>query len=160
MRITTSKLSRLVACSLFSATLVAGAAFAVAGNNVPFAGSASGSVVDVVPVGSSLQLTILASGQANQLGHFDRTETLLLDPATGAVSGSIVFVAANQDELHVTFAGGFVSPTTAQGTYTVVGGTGRFADASGSADFEAVSPDGVQVSVSFAGTLEGFGGQH
>jgi len=150
---------RLLASSLFLAAVVTGAAFAVAGRQVTFAGSATGSVVGVTPVGSGLQLTINASGTANQLGHFDRVEQLLLDPATGAVSGTIVFTAANEDELHVTLAGGFVSPTTAIDTYTVTGGTGRFAGATGGADFEAVSPDGVQVSVSFAGTVSAPGGQ-
>jgi hypothetical protein len=115
-------------------------------------------VVDVVPVGTGVQLTIHASGTANQLGHYERVEVLQLDPATGSFSGTIEFVAANGDGLHVTFTGGFVSATTALGTYTITGGTGRFEGATGSAEFEAVSPDGVQVSVDFAGTISSVGG--
>jgi len=84
------------------------------------------------------------------LGNFHRVEELLLDPATGIVTGTIVFFAANSDELHVSVDGAFVSSMTVLGDYEFVGGTGRFANASGQASFEAVSPDGIQVAVQFA----------
>jgi hypothetical protein len=158
MNTITARLARLGALALLLTTLVTAVASAVAAHYVPLKGSAAGSVVAVNPTPGGVELTIHASGQATQLGQFDRVEELLLDPTTGSITGSIVFVAANQDELHVTFVGGFISPTTAVGNYTVVGGTGRFAGATGSAAFEAVSPDGIQVSVSFDGTIASVGG--
>jgi hypothetical protein len=154
----TSGFTRILTLALFLVTAVTGVALAVAGHQVPLRGHAAGSVVNVTPTDTGVLLTIHASGTATQLGQFDRVEELLLDPATGAVSGSIVFVAANLDELHVTVTGGFISPTTAVGSYTLVGGTGRFEGASGSATFEAVSPDGVQVDVSFEGAIASAGG--
>jgi len=125
---------------------------------VPFKGSATGAVVAVTPDPGGVILTIHASGNATHLGNYQRIEQLLLNPATGAVQGTIDFRAANGDHLYVTFVGQFVSPTNAVGTYTFVGGTGRFAGATGSAQFDAFSPDGVNVSVDFAGTVSSVGG--
>jgi hypothetical protein len=158
MKIVASRLARFGALAVLLASLVTGVAYAVVGQQVPLKGTAAGSVVDVTPTPEGVLLTINASGNATQLGHFNRVEQLLLDPSTGTFTGSIVFVAANQDELHVTMVGGFISATTAVGSYSVVGGTGRFVGASGSADFEAVSPDGIQVSVRFDGTISSVGG--
>jgi hypothetical protein len=76
---------------------------------------------------------------------------------TGTFTGTIVFVAANSDELWANVVGGFISPTTAVGQYAFVGGTGRFAAASGDATFQAESPDGIQLSVRFVGTLSAVG---
>ncbi len=158
MRNISSRFTHLGALAVLFAALGAGVASAVAGHQVPLRGSASGSVVAVEPTPAGIHLTALASGQATQLGHFTRVEELLLDPGTGGLTGSIVFTAANHDELRVDLAGGFISPTTAVGTYTVVGGTGRFAGATGSAHFEAVSPDGIQLTARFDGTISSVGG--
>jgi hypothetical protein len=158
MKTITSKLARALALPVLLTTLAAGVASAVAVNHVPLRGNGAGSVVAVEPTATGVHLTIQASGVATQLGHYDRVEELFLDPATGAFTGSIVFVAANQDELHVTMVGGFVSATTALGSYSIVGGTGRFAGSSGSVDFEAVSPDGIAVSVRFDGKIALVGG--
>jgi hypothetical protein len=158
MKNITSRLARVFALALLLPALVTGVASAVDGGTVPLRGSAAGSVVDVTATADGVLLTIHASGHATQLGNFRRVEELLLDPSTGTFTGSIVFRAANQDQLHVTMVGGFVSQTAAVGTYTVIGGTGRFAQASGSASFEAVSPDGVQMSARFNGTISSIGG--
>jgi hypothetical protein len=54
-------------------------------------------------------------------------------------------------------AGGFVSPTTATGTYSFAGGTGHFANSSGSADFVVTTPDGVNFVAEFDGTHSSVG---
>ena len=92
------------------------------------------------------------AGNATHLGSFTRTEFLFSGPG-GAISGSVVFTAANGDELWADFTGSFTSPTTAEGTYTFTGGTGRFGGATGTADFEAITPDGVHVVASFEGSI-------
>jgi len=153
----TSSFARFCALAVLLSAIVTSLAFAVSSRPVPLIGTASGSVVSVNPTPDGVLLTIHASGRSTLLGRFERVEELLLDPATGTFTGSIVFVAASHDELRVTMVGSFVSPTDAAGTYTVVGGTGRFEGASGSAAFEAFTPDGVQASVRFAGTISGFG---
>jgi hypothetical protein len=124
---------------------------------VPFQGSAEGAIVSVSPDPAGLVLTVLAQGNATQLGRFSREETILLNPATGTLAGLIVFTAANGDELFGTVEGGFVSPTRVTGTYTWTGGTGRFANATGGADFVISTPDGVHFSVEFNGTLSSVG---
>jgi hypothetical protein len=118
----------------------------------PFKGSAEGMVTGAIPGGFVVEYT----GQATHLGKFSRTEFVTFGPG-GAIAGTIVFTAANGDQLWADFTGEFTSPTTAEGSYTFVGGTGRFADAAGTADFEATTattPDGViHVAATFEGEL-------
>jgi hypothetical protein len=119
------------------------------GSNRPFKGLAAGAVTGIAPSGA---IVIEYTGNATHLGNFTRTEYLFLGPG-GTVSGTMVLTAANGDELLVDFSGGFTSPTTVEGTYTFTGGTGRFRDATGTADFEAITPDGVHVVASFEGSI-------
>lgn len=154
MKTVTFRLARIGAFAVLLITLVTGVATAVAGRQAPFRGVAAGSIVSSTPTPSGLEITVHASGTATQLGHYTRVEQLLLDGAA-SFTGTIVFVAENQDELHVSVSGAFDSPTTAFGQYTVLGGTGRFVGASGTADFQAVTPDGIQMSARFTGILVG-----
>jgi hypothetical protein len=121
--------------------------------DVPFTGKGKGQITSFVPGPGGIAITAVAEGTATHLGHFTREESLLLDPATGAISGSIVFTAANGDQLTGIVSGGFVSQTDAAGTYTFTGGTGRFQDASGGAHFIVSTADGVNFSVKFKGRL-------
>ena len=128
-----------------------------ANDQVPFQGSAEGAIVGVSPDPAGVVLTVQAEGDATHLGRFSREETILFNPATGTLTGLIVFTAANGDQLFGTVQGGFVSPTEATGTYTFTGGTGRFQNASGEADFSLSTSDGVHFSVEFNGTLSSVG---
>jgi hypothetical protein len=65
--------------------------------------------------------------------------------------------AANGDQLFGSVVGGFISPNTATGIYAFTGGTGRFANATGGAEFVISTPDGVHFSVEFKGTLSSVG---
>ena len=126
-----------------------GAAPASAGSGRPFKGSATGLIVGSPEPGT---LLIEATGNATHLGKFTRSETVTIG-AGGAISGTLVFVAANGDELNVEFTGQFTSANDVAGTYTFTGGTGRFDDATGTARFTGSTPDFVHVSVSFEGTI-------
>src|SRR5439155_26000507 len=108
-----------------------------------------GMITGFTPSGAAV---IESTGKASHLGKFTRTESVVFG-AGGAISGTLVFTAANGDQLSADFSGGFVSPTTAEGTYTFTGGTGRFSDATGTARFTATTPDGVHVAVSFEGSI-------
>jgi hypothetical protein len=119
------------------------------GSDRPFQGVAAGSITGVTPDGA---VVVESTGQATHLGSFTRTEYLFFGPG-GAISGTVVFTAANGDQLAADFSGGFTSPTTLEGTYTFTGGTGRFSDATGTASFEATTPDGIQVAISFEGKI-------
>ena len=126
-------------------------------DQVPFKGRAEGAVTSVLPDPGGVLLTVLTEGKATHLGRFSREEEVLFNPITGTLAGDIVFTAANGDELFGIVAGGFISPTTAIGTYTFTGGTGRFQNASGGADFVGFTSDGIHLTVEFEGTLSSVG---
>jgi hypothetical protein len=120
---------------------------------VPFQGAAAGMVIAAEPAPPDGRLlTATAAGQATHLGQFRRDERVVLR-ADFSISGTLVFTAANGDRLFATVSGGFNSPTTAVGTYVFTGGTGRFQNASGSARFALVTPDGIRFAVTFDGTI-------
>jgi hypothetical protein len=117
-----------------------------------FRGRADAVVTAAVPAPDGLHLTVTATGQATHLGRFTRHETVILR-ADGTFDATLVFTAANGDQLCATGRGAFTSPTTAEGTYTFTGGTGRFRDASGEAAFEGVTSDGIHIALTFEGTI-------
>jgi hypothetical protein len=126
----------------------------------PFKGYADVVITSVDPVPpfppEFLLLSASATGEATHLGLYSRTETLTLKLADGTVTGSIVFTAANGDELWADVAGGFTALdlSTAEGTYTFTGGTGRFTNASGGAVFAAVAVGAGQYEVTFEGVIQ------
>jgi hypothetical protein len=79
----------------------------------------------------------MGEGQATHLGHYTVVgRDGLLNPVTGAWTGHYTWIAANGDEVS-TFATGqlVVLPNGDDGwvaDYTIEGGTGRFAGATGS----------------------------
>jgi hypothetical protein len=128
---------------------------AAADEPLPFRGAADEVVTDVTPLGPGLlQLTVAVTGEATYLGRFTGTEVVVFDLADGTFSGTRVFVAANGDRLDADVEGAFTSATTAEGSLTFTGGTGRFQNASGKADFEAATPDGIHLALTFEGTIE------
>jgi hypothetical protein len=122
-----------------------------AGNtpDLPFRGSEDGTLIALLPPN---ELVVDSTGTATYLGRFTSEEHLFLNP-DGTFAGDKVFIAADGDELHLDFQGAFTSPTTVEGVFTFTGGTGRFQDASGTASFQAVTPDGVNLSLAFLGSL-------
>ena len=157
MKTNSNTTSKILTLLLAAVTLALAARPASAGDQVPFKGRAKGAITSTTPGPDGVMLTVLAKGKATQLGKFTREEMVLLDPLTGTLTGDIVFTAANGDRLVCTFAGAFISPTTAAGTYAFTGGTGRFAHASGTADFTASTDDGTNFIVEFEGTLSSVG---
>ena len=119
------------------------------GHARPFKGYAQGYITAQIPPNG---LLLEMSGEATHLGHFTRKEHAYLGP-DGSVTGSIVFTAANGDELWVVIDGAFTSATDVEGRYIIAGGTGRFAHATGEADFQAYTPDFVYAEVTFDGMV-------
>ena len=157
----TKSLTRLLA--RYRALVLAAVTVAIApycgwaGESVPFKGNAAGAIVSATPGPGGLLATVLARGDATQIGQFSREESLVLNPATGTIAGTIVFIAANGDRLLGTVAGQFTSPTTVAGAYAFTGGTGRFSGAVGGADFSLATPDGVNFTVAFDGSVSSVG---
>jgi hypothetical protein len=78
----------------------------------------------------------VSEGIATHLGTFDETGSAVLtptdDPAVLQVDGSSTLTAANGDQVREVISGRLnVLTGAATGTITYVGGTGRFANASG-----------------------------
>jgi hypothetical protein len=142
---------------LAALTVVFGPHCVCASDSVPFKGSAEGAIVSASPDPAGLLVTAIADGDATYLGRFSREELLLLDPGTGSIAGTIVFTAANGDQLSGVVAGQFTSATTVAGTYVFTGGTGRFENATGAADFSLATADGIHFEVEFAGSLSSVG---
>ena len=115
----------------------------------PFKGSAQGYITAQIPPNG---LFLEMSGQATDLGQFTREEYAYLGP-DGSVVGTITFTAANGDELWVEIDGAFTSATDVEGLYIIIGGTGRFQNATGQAAFHAFTPDFVYAEVTFEGTV-------
>jgi hypothetical protein len=124
-------------------------------NDVPMKGSGSGIITGVIP-GPEPLVTISAhgEGEATHLGKFTREESIVLNTATGAATGTIVFTAADGSVLYCGFTGGFTGANTLGGTYTFTGGTGRFANAAGSASFVVTQSDMVNFTFEFSGTID------
>src|SRR5262245_19372387 len=101
---------RLVPLTVFTVAL--GSCCAWATDVVPFNGGADGAIVSTSPDPAGVSLRVLATGNATHFGRFSREEVLLLDPTRGIITGTVVFTAANGDQLSGTVAGQFTSPTT------------------------------------------------
>ena len=107
-----------------------------AGEQVPFKGSYEGDV-SVTPAPPSLSVLVEATGNATELGLFTLDIPHLVNPTDHTASGFYEFTAANGDTVIAKFTG-IATPTDVPGvlyieeTATIIGGTGRFAGATGS----------------------------
>jgi hypothetical protein len=107
---------------------------------VPFKGSFTGT--STVAPGRCAVLTnaISGTGQITHLGRFTTAQSHCIDP-TGTdplafTNGIFTFTAANGDTIFGTYSGDLVPTATpglfqVDGEFTIEGGTGRFANASG-----------------------------
>lgn len=107
-----------------------------AGEQTTFKGSLEGTVT-VTPVNPPIASVLIeATGNATKLGRFTVEVPHVVNQAVRVGAGSYIFTAANGDTLTASFTGvgtliapGVLSTTE---TATITGGTGRFADATGS----------------------------
>jgi hypothetical protein len=122
------------------------------GTDRPFSGSAFGSLTSGPgpgedPAGPYVLDYVL---QATHMGKGTRTEIAFI--GGGNIYGTQIWTAANGDQIFVDFVATITAPFTSEGVYTFVGGTGRFENASGEADFIAIGGFS-DLSVFFEGTL-------
>jgi hypothetical protein len=121
----------------FAADATSGTPSAAAGHATPFKGTLEGAYTLAFPSPLILLVEGTGTGNATQLGQFtfDYDETVNL--STGVGTGTYAFTAANGDRLTADWTGsGFPTddPTVLRivENATINGGTGRFANASGS----------------------------
>jgi len=133
----------------------------------PAGGSCATTISFLPPVsGQPANVAVIRVGLDCTLRHLGLTSGELIQTIVSSttdfsntLSATIVYVAANGDELHATFAGsGVLDPSGPSvrfsGTETYTGGTGRFRDAAGSS--ELVGSADLRASVgeySTSGTL-------
>src|SRR5262245_40637427 len=65
----------------------------------PFRGHVDEVIIDVAPVPEGLLVTATGEGQATHLGQFTRLGRVVLHPEDGSAQGTVVFTAANGDQL-------------------------------------------------------------
>jgi hypothetical protein len=104
-------------------------------HTVPFKGTLEGTVI-ITPLEPPLaNVVITANGNATHLGRFRVEIPHLVSFATATGEGTYTFTAANGDLLRAHFTGTADTSTPIFAIVenaTITGGTGRFADASGS----------------------------
>lgn len=138
--------------ALFLATALQGAMAA----EMPFRGTFDAVEIPTVhpPI---VNVTATGGGNATQLGKFTMTYTAEVNLVSRLGFGSGEFIAANGDRLFVDTVGQS-SPTSTPNvisiveTLTITGGTGRFANATGSLTLERLKD---QVSGSTSGHMDG-----
>ena len=143
---------------VLTAMLLTLAAPVVAGDQVTFKGRLEGTVT-VNPLDPPFASVLIeATGNGSQLGRFTLEIPHLVNQALRTGIGTYVFTAANGDTLTADFAGQatIVSPgvIATHETAVITGGTGRFADATGTfiADRTFFMATGMTVG-SFEGTV-------
>jgi hypothetical protein len=101
----------------------------------------------------------VGSGHATHLGKYTEAGSAQFsptdDPFVLAIDAWVVLTAADGDQLYETITGELdVLTGEITGTVTYVGGTGRFADADGSAALAGQMLPGGKVSVAVEGTID------
>jgi hypothetical protein len=153
----------ILALLALAAGLTAGPALAQAkGTDRPVGGTSTSTTTIDLAAGTG---AVVGSGQLSHFGAFTFTNDISSFTITGqAVSFTLtgVIVAANGDELHTVATGtGTMTATGTESTLvsTAVGGTGRFADASGTTTTRItsviVATDGATVTATDTEVHEG-----
>jgi hypothetical protein len=97
------------------------------------------------------------NGTATHLGHWTNAGPIFFDGSGGPsfpATGIAHFTAANGDQLEVLLTGAIDASLVATATYHIVGGTGRFAGASGYGDFLAEPNPNGTLSYRATGTID------
>jgi len=147
MTLLTQKLSKplfagaicIVAVALFVTVSEAGATRAQT-NQVSFTATATGSIAGVTKLpGGVTQINFNGSGNATYLGNITGSLTRLQDNQGNFGSTAVLVGANGKDNVFLSISGQFSGKTpgdkcvvTSTGTYTVTGGAGAFANATGS----------------------------
>lgn len=143
------RMRRLLLLALAAAVVtIAGTAVSAGANATsrPFKGTITGFATFPTDPGCPIGLRTVAdgSGTASHLGLVSMTSSHCTPATDQLTGGQMTLVAANGDELYLTYSGtsGPLPPVggviNAPTHNVIVGGTGRFADATGEADFTAL----------------------
>ena len=131
---------------------------AAAQKQVPFKGVLQGNDTDTCFSFPIVCVTTNGTGTATHVGNFSFTLENTVDLVSGTSAGSLHLIAANGDSIDATVVGlgELIAPDVISitETYTITGGTGRFAGAQGSFTMKRLaSPVTFMTSGSFDGTI-------
>jgi hypothetical protein len=130
---------------IFSFVLFSGPAFAA--EAVPFKGQSQNQAISAVPVDPEhVFVTTIGAGHATHLGNFTFVSPHLSGLLDFSIDGIQIITAASGDELHTTLSGNLHPEVDETGHVFLVGsvdgvitgGTGRFANATGTFTFSLV----------------------
>src|SRR5262249_45427349 len=127
-----------------------------AGKQVPFRGQLDDMATGCSSEADGLHCTNAATGNATHLGRFTRIGSFVIH-LDGSLEATLIWTAANGDQLISSIENVVLTATTITGTYVFTGGTGRFENASGAADFLGITSDGIHYAVTFEGTISSAG---
>jgi hypothetical protein len=150
--------SLVLAASLALALAVAGEAAGEV-TAVPFKATAAGHDTSESFGVDGIHLTSLLDGNGTELGAFTQTLDYVISYDLVDFAGTATITAADGSRLFLSFVGtepGFAAqafPTPFSGTFTITGGTARFAGASGQGTIAGTDYGQGQFAVSVAGTL-------
>jgi hypothetical protein len=127
----------------------------------PFGGMWEGSTVSAIPVDENTVLVVASgTGLASHLGAFTMTSPHLTYLDTFEVEGTQEFTAANGDTLEATISGQLLPNADGNLEATldgiIVGGTGRFSDATGEYAFHIIARPaefGFDSTATFSGVI-------
>lgn len=155
------KIRRPLFFAVVAATAVSLASIAVSAvaAETPFKGTVNADET-VVPSPPTASLTRDGTGTATYLGRYTEHIEMTIFLPTLSSTGTATFTAANGDTLTATVAGQ-ATPTTTPGVlsivevYTITGGTGRFADATGTFTLHSTVTQATGISSgTFSGTID------
>jgi hypothetical protein len=150
-----------------AATVSAARTQAASATQLPFRGSYMGNTTGTANCPPACPPTLLTlsgsyTGEATSLGRFTATSAEEVTLATATSTGTFTFTAANGDQLFTKTAGAedeFIPPNISRVTLiaTIVGGTGRFAAATGTMTLRFTSViDFASGTSSLTGSLDGY----
>lgn len=131
------------------------------GTELPLRGSYTFNTNGVFAPPSTLTISGIGVGEATHLGRFSATSVDVVNTTNETSTGTYTLTAANGDQLFATTAGGqdqFIPPNISHVALvaTITGGTGRFADATGTFIIRTESAiDFATATSSGSGSFEG-----
>jgi hypothetical protein len=122
---------------------------------VPLKGTVEYTVTSVTPQpDGTILVTAVGTSNLTHLGLVT-SESSGVQHVNGTATLEWAYTSANGDQLFASGEGAFTSPTSAAGTFTITGGTGRFMNATGAGNFVAVTTDGfIHTAETFEGTIQ------
>jgi hypothetical protein len=166
------KMKRILVILAVAALALAGLVTAASARSSerPFKGSMEGSALfipgtDCTTTPEGLRTDSVATGNVSHLGKTEMTSSHCTPAGPDIEGGTMVLVAANDDELYIEYTGTAREPgpdgiITVDVLYTITGGSGRFVGASGGGDmivavvFEGFDDFEWPASWSWTGTID------